>query len=249
LKGDQVIDRFDAKVCEKLRFYVYLYIDPRTSQPFYIGKGRGNRVFAHLQDDSDCEKVTAIKELKDLGLRPVIEILKYGLNEEEALLVESTAIDLVDVEKLTNQCRGHGSGMRGRVEDIAVELAARPAKIVDPVVLINVAKAFHYGMSPQALYDATRSAWKVNPEGRIRHARFALSVYRGVIREVYEIATWVCGGSTMRSTDADGRHEDIPGRWEFVGRVADEEVRRKYLGCAADSLVGNQNPILYVNCE
>src|SRR5665213_3879816 len=188
----KMMQKFEPKVCEELKHYVYLYIDPRTGKIFYVGKGQDNRVFSHLSDEEDCEKVKVIRELRDKGMRPILEILKYGLRPEEALLVESTAIDLLDIEMLTNEIRGHGSsrGTRGRVEDIASALGAEPLVIDDdhPVILINIAKAFRYGMSPQAIYDATRSAWKVG-EKRNR-ARFAFSVYGRIVREVFVIACW-----------------------------------------------------------
>ena len=34
---------FSVKACEGLGSYVYLLIDPRDGQVFYVGKGRGNR--------------------------------------------------------------------------------------------------------------------------------------------------------------------------------------------------------------
>ncbi|XOV74193.1 MAG: hypothetical protein ACFHWZ_11510 [Phycisphaerales bacterium] len=103
------MNRFSAKVTEQLKFYVYLYIDPRTEKVFYIGKGRGNRVFSHLRTQDDSEKTRIISELRDLKLQPRIELLKYGLTEQEAFLVEATAIDLINVSNLTNAARGHGS--------------------------------------------------------------------------------------------------------------------------------------------
>ena len=47
------MQRFTPKVIERLKYYVYVYIDPRNDRPFYIGKGKGNRVFAHLKIDDD----------------------------------------------------------------------------------------------------------------------------------------------------------------------------------------------------
>src|SRR5690554_2552726 len=101
--------KFSPKVVEAIGFYVYLYIDPRNEQVFYIGKGRGNRVFSHLRVKDDSEKARIISELHKLNIKPQIELLKYGLSEEEALLVEATAIDLINIANLTNAARGHGS--------------------------------------------------------------------------------------------------------------------------------------------
>ena len=39
---------FPRFVIEKLDYYVYLLIDPETNQVFYVGKGVGNRIFAHI---------------------------------------------------------------------------------------------------------------------------------------------------------------------------------------------------------
>jgi hypothetical protein len=54
-------------------------------------------------------------------------------------------------------------------------------------------------MTSIELYDATRGVWKVGP--RRDKARFALSVYGGVVRAVYEVAAWLPAGSTMSARD------------------------------------------------
>lgn len=41
--------RFSDTVIEKLQFYVYRLIDPRNGETFYVGRGRGNRVFDHVR--------------------------------------------------------------------------------------------------------------------------------------------------------------------------------------------------------
>jgi uncharacterized protein len=245
------LHKFSPAVCKKLGHYVYMYVDPRSKQPFYVGKGQGNRAFAHLANSSESEKASVLDELAKLGMRPIIELLKYGLTEDEALLVEATAIDLLDIRTLTNCVRGHGSryGGRGPVDEIASRLGSREATIDKPAVLINVTQELPHDVSVQELYDATRSAWVVK-EDRCQGARLAVCVYRRVIREVYEIAKWLPGGTTLRVTDSNGQRLPEPGRWEFVGRVADDEIRQKLVGRSVANHFphGAQNPIKYVNC-
>jgi hypothetical protein len=41
---------FPREVAQKLKTYVYRLIDPRNGETFYVGKGQGNRVFAHIHE-------------------------------------------------------------------------------------------------------------------------------------------------------------------------------------------------------
>ena len=62
---------FDNKTIEKLGFYVYALIDPRSKNLFYVGKGLGNRLFMHLRDaiegDSSTLKLNLIREINSQG--------------------------------------------------------------------------------------------------------------------------------------------------------------------------------------
>lgn len=244
--------KFSTKVQADLGSYVYLYIDPRNDTPFYVGKGRANRCFAHLRADDGSEKAKILRELQATGTKPQIEILRYGLTDDEASLVESCVIDLLDLEKLTNKVRGKHwkRGPRGSVDDIRVTLEARPVEITHPVILINIAQLYRPGMSPPELYDATRHAWRVNPS---RHpAEYALAIQGGIVREVYEIAQWFPAGTTYRTNDQHGerRHDSDPTRFEFVGHLAEPDVRKRYLHKSVEDyfVQGAQNPIKYIHC-
>lgn len=92
-------------IANTLKCYVYVYTDPRNGESFYIGKGKGNRVFAHLDDPADTDKTATIRAIRESGAEPQIDILRYGLTEAEVCLVEASAIDLVGLPSLTNKVR------------------------------------------------------------------------------------------------------------------------------------------------
>ncbi len=94
-----------------LKSYVYVYTDPRDHKPFYIGKGQGSRAFSHLNDVSDTDKTATIAAIRESGQEPEIDILRYGLSDAEASLVEASAIDLMGVGNLTNRAAGGHSAI------------------------------------------------------------------------------------------------------------------------------------------
>lgn len=50
-----MLQSFPPEVADKLKTYVYRLIDPRNGETFYVGKGKGDRVFAHIRAAIDKE--------------------------------------------------------------------------------------------------------------------------------------------------------------------------------------------------
>ena len=42
--------KFSPDIIKKLKWYVYLLSDPNSEEIFYVGKGKGNRVFDHFNN-------------------------------------------------------------------------------------------------------------------------------------------------------------------------------------------------------
>jgi uncharacterized protein len=243
------VTKLSPKVVEQLGYYVYLYIDPRNDTVFYVGKGKGNRARAHLSDKSDSEKVKVIKQIRARKQKPRIDILIHGLEDEmTALRIEAAVIDLLGKGTLTNQVRGWGSGIVGRMElnDLVTLYESKPVRIDEPVLLIRVNQLYRYGISDEELYDITRGVWKIG--ARREKAKYAFAVYKGLVRGVYRIDQWSRAGTTEYRTRTFN-DVNVHGRWEFTGDAA-KHLQHKYVGKSVASYLAenSQNPIKYVNC-
>ena len=78
-------------------FYVYIYIDPRTNVPFYVGKGKKSRYKHHLSDNRLSKNpnrgfVGRMKKLFSFGLQPDIKFALKNMSEQEALALETEII-------------------------------------------------------------------------------------------------------------------------------------------------------------
>lgn len=143
--------------------------------------------------------------------------------------------------------RGWRSSLYGRtpLEELIAIYHRRPIQIREPSILIRITKLYRPQMTSAELYDATRASWKI---GRQREkAKYAFAVFEGVVREVYEITQWLPAGSSFNSRNPRGNR--VVGRSEFVGRLAPETVRRRYINrdVSAYFKKGARSPFHYVN--
>jgi hypothetical protein len=251
--GESMLHSIAPYVGEQLGYYVYMYVDPRINEPFYVGKGQGERALAHLSDTSESRKVARINEIRAAGFEPQIDILVHGLTSAEAAFrVEAAVIDAIGPERLTNAVRGRESVKVGRMPltELVALYGATPVEVMHPSLLIRVNRLYRYGMPDQELYEITRNSWKLGKK-RFR-AKLAFAVYHGVVRAVYEIDSWHVAGTTdflIRVIAPEYRPQ--PDRVEFLGKPADANISCQYVGKSVQRYFkrGQQSPVVYVNCE
>ncbi|OGI67287.1 hypothetical protein A2823_01570 [Candidatus Nomurabacteria bacterium RIFCSPHIGHO2_01_FULL_41_91] len=234
--------KLSQSTIEKLGYYVYLLSDPRTEKIFYVGKGHGNRINHHLlgaleENTKESDKIKTIRKIQSAGLEVGLTILRHGLTEKEAFEIESSVIDLIGMKNLTNLVLGHYSLERGKMmlKNIEIEYEAEEAVFTDRAMLIRINKLYRYDMSDKELYEATRKYWIIN-SWRARISPIICAVYAGIIREVYMVRAWIPPSPKT------------PRRWSFVGAIAPEDIREKYIDKSVKHLFkkGSQNPIRYV---
>jgi hypothetical protein len=98
-------------------YYVYVLIDPRDDQIFYVGKGTGDRPSSHdreaaarltAEPDKSKRKTERIRDITATGLTPLIDIVRHGIEtEDEAFQIEAALIDCLR-PNITNIDAGHG---------------------------------------------------------------------------------------------------------------------------------------------
>lgn len=232
---------FSQSVIEKILSYVYFLVDPRNNEVFYVGKGKGNRVFQHAEDalvsEADSDKLEKIREIRAAGMPVQHFILRHGLEDKESLLIEASLIDFIGKGNLTNKQSGHHSdfGLKSTNEIVAM-YDAKPLETDLPLLLININKQFFSSMSSAQIYEATRSSWVLGE--RRNKAKYVVATFRGLTRVVYEVDNWY------------PVQEPNKVRWAFNGELASEEIQKELIYKVVDdsNKRGRANPVRYLNC-
>jgi uncharacterized protein len=238
---------FQPGVAERLGVYVYLLVDPRDGKVFYVGKGRGDRVYQHANasltspapDDLLGLKLRRIGEIHKAGKDVHVDIIRHGMTDEQAYDVEAAVIDALKLAgaDLTNAVAGLHSEFGWRpIEQLIARYAAHPVTIPDtePVLLIRPNSLWRAASTESQRYEAIRGDWAVDIR-RCRKARWAFAVIDGVVRGVFRIDDWT----------------RLPGgrRCRFAGEH-DDQMEQRYLWADVSAYLppGAQNPVRYVNC-
>lgn len=233
------INEFPAGVIEQLGWYVYRLIDPRDGSTFYVGKGKGNRVFAHMRgevaavDDHELlsNKLKQLREIRLAGLEVIHVIHRHGMvDEKTAYEVEAALIDAYP--GLTNIMSGAGSNEFGaaHIKELIATYQPETIEFHHKALMISVNRS----SKDTDLYDAVRFSWRVSVE-RARKAQVILATVKGIVRGVYIADEWL--KSTRENfpeiplwdTNDEFEAAQSP-RYGFRGREAESEVTRLYLG-------------------
>jgi hypothetical protein len=220
--SQQEMESFPPGVSAKLKTYVYRLVDPRNGETFYVGKGKGNRVFAHaraeqaLDGDEWDNRLKRIHEIRSAGLEVGHVIHRHGLDPQTALEVEAALIDAYP--GLTTVMGGSGSSDYGvmHAKEIADRYSAEPAVFRHKALLICINKT----AGVTSLYEATRYAWKINVK-RAKEAEIILATVQGLIKAAFVADQWL----EANETNFPGR-EPVAGRYGFIGR----QVESPYVG-------------------
>ena len=239
---------FSKSVADKLQYYVYRLIDPRNGETFYVGKGRGNRVFEHVAgelhpavDDELTDKLKRIREIRKDGFEVAHVIHRHGMTEEQAFEVEAALIDAYP--EVTNQIGGRASDERGlmHAKQVVERYEAKEAVFTHTAVVISVNRTV---AGRESVYAAVRYAWKIDPK-KAKAAHLVVAVEQGLIIGVFIADQWLAA----TPENFPGTTESRPGRWGFVGKEAPKEIADQYLRHRLpDSMRkrGAANPIRYV---
>ena len=254
-----MIEKFNPDVHEKLKSYVYRLVDPRNGKTFYVGKGKGDRVFQHAnavdfyfyknseikptEETDDPAKIRIIAEIKRKGLEIIHIIQRWGMSDSTALEVESAFIDYFGLEHLSNRQKGH-AGERGMrwTDDLNNELSAKPFddyNLKDPTrcpkfILIKI-NDHSIRLKNGDIYEAVRAAWPIVPQTANKYP-YVLAVRYGIVIGVYRIDK-----NGWKKT-ADGK------RAYFDGSEAPDEIKKFFIDKRIPDRFrkrGSRAPVMY----
>ncbi len=227
------IKEFSPDIIDKIGYYVYRLVDPRNGQTFYVGKGKGNRVFQHVsgsikyfenkdkKDDDQSDdpyKLQVIRDILDAHLEVIHIIQRWNLTEPQAFAVESALIDAFP--GLANIQSGHGveygvcnaKALNDRLSAKVYEEPSDFGYLIIKVKWWRLNEMTNKVDATESRYEATRGCWRIRiPD--LKKYPYVFSVTDGLVKEVYKVKEW----------------HQVGERKEFTGEVAPKEIRDRFV--------------------
>lgn len=258
----KTLDGFSPKTLQEMdarginKYYVYGLLDPADphimedpnnpdySRPFYVGKGCGDRVFYHAKayikemkkdknEDDISLKLSTIQEIMRRGDKVLCVIYRWGLTEDEALIVESVLIDCLP--GLTNIQSGYQSSDYRMItaEDLQNRLDVQEYE--EPSEKYIIIKTSDKAIKINGdLYQATRKCWIAKLD-KAKKYKYVLAVIKGIVQEVYEVTEWYESSTEAPRIEFTGRETDNKEMHSLVGKRLPEQYMKR----------GAANPFMY----
>ena len=259
---------FPPGVAAKLGWYVYLLVAPGSGQPFYVGRGRGDRCFQHVQAARPGASEIGVPGDGPVGgdhqgtgtppgrtdprprKFPALDRIRQIDAEEGPVRVEILRYGLSpDEARLVMSAASDALGLpadlkRGSQRQGAADLGTRLAKRAKfkrdhQVVLLRVGPK-----GADTDYDRVRHGWRIgrrwtDPRST-RSPRWAVIVAGELVVGVYRIEGW-------EATPLQGRpgRPGPPGttrstyRQSFIG-VRDDQLESRYVGRSVAGYLGSR---------
>ena len=223
--------KFSPGVRMNIDYYVYRLIDPRNGKTFYVGKGKGDRMFAHAEEELKLEKgetrktvkLDVIREIREANLEVSYKVHRHGMCEKCALEVEAALIDAY----CTGQTKGHGAD-RGKQSIGELETKYLLDELdPDPkhrLLLIKTKWETVHKPEHGSVEDAVRRSWLVNLK-RARRVDYVLAVIDNVCMGVYAPkGAWHLSEGEDRKQRGEQKRSEFPMGFE----VRDDKILKRY---------------------
>ena len=178
-----------GKHATEIGTYIYRLIDPRSGHTFYVGKGRGDRVFAHAKD-----------KLKERDTSEDDRANEEYLNEKNKRIAE------IIREKLEVLYVVHRHSIETVAKEIIEEI--RSSKLAERLLLTSISDKIAYEVEA-ALIDAYEGLSNIagghgNSERGCQHAEQLESKYKKEqLRAKHNLVAFSVGNSYRDSNDLD----------------------------------------------
>jgi hypothetical protein len=243
------MDKFSPSTKTFLKHYVYQLRDSRNQEVFYIGRGKNDRVFNHVKNSLnknklEIEKSKRINQIESDGGKVIEQIVAHSLNEKEAMVIESTLIKSYTLKKLTNQVHGYQGNVPIDVKEIEISISKPITYFPFNALFLKINRLWNDKATEEELHDAIRGFWRLNKKNFYK-IQFIIGVTNGISRVIVQAQDKKLyeAGKKENFKIAPRQNEfynkKFKGKYFFIVEKIDQQFLNKYLNVNFIKFVGN----------